>query len=132
MALGTGAFPFGRTAHVRASLERLAGFLDDGWNVIVFPEGTRSPDGRLGEMKEGIGLLATSLGVPIVPVHVAGAHAILPKGRALPRRRAGARVRVRFGAPLRFEPGLSIHEATERVGAAIRALAETPGSGGRP
>ena len=132
VALGTGAFPFGRTAHVRASLERLAGFLDDGWNVIVFPEGTRSPDGRLGEMKEGIGLLATSLGVPIVPVHVAGAHAILPKGRALPRRRAGARVRVRFGAPLRFEPGLSIHEATERVGAAIRALAETPGSGGRP
>lgn len=132
VALGTGAFPFGRTEHVRASLERLAGLVDKGWNVIVFPEGTRSRDGSLGEMREGIGLLATSLGVPIVPVHVAGAHAILPKGRALPRRRAGARVRVRFGAPLAFEPGLSIHEATRRVGEAIRALAEAPGPGGAP
>ncbi len=123
VALATGAFPFGRTEHVRASLERVGSYLDAGWNVIVFPEGTRSTTGRLGPLKSGIGLLATQLDVPVVPVGIRGADRILPKGARLPRRRD--RVRVRIGPPLTFEPGCTVPEATARIEAAIRSLVET-------
>ena len=122
VGLATGAFPFGRTEHVRASLERVGSYLDNGWNVVVFPEGTRSTTGRLGPLKSGIGLLATQLDVPVVPVGILGAYRILPKGRRLPRRRG--RVRVRFGAPLTFATGSQLPEATARIEAAIRSLLE--------
>jgi long-chain acyl-CoA synthetase len=122
VALATGAFPFGRTEHVRASLGYVSSFLDANWNVILFPEGTRSPTGRLGPFKSGIGLLATQLGVPVVPVGIRGAHDILPKGAKLPRRRG--RVRLSFGRPLTFEPGCTAQEATARIEAAVRALVE--------
>lgn len=124
VALATGAFPFGRTSQVRAALDRLGEFVDDGWSVLVFPEGTRSLDGRMGELKEGIGLLATTLRVPIIPVHIAGTHEILPKGTLLPRRRG--RVRVRIGAPVVIDPETSVEEATGMVGAAIASLAPVP------
>lgn len=122
VALATGAFPFGRTEHVRASLGYVSSFLDANWNVILFPEGTRSPTGRLGPFKSGIGLLATQLGVPVVPVGIRGAHDILPKGAKLPRRRG--RVRLSFGPALTFEPGCTAQEATARIEAAVCALVE--------
>ena len=120
VALATGAFPFGRTEHVRSSLERVGSYVDAGWNVIVFPEGTRSTTGRLGPMKAGIGLLATQLDVPVVPIGIRGADRILPKGATLPRWRG--RVGVRIGEPLTFEPDCPVPEATARIEAAIRGL----------
>jgi long-chain acyl-CoA synthetase len=123
VALATGAFPFGRTENVRASLERVAEFVDEGWNVMIFPEGTRSATGELGVVRQGIGLLATNLQVPIVPVHIRGTHAILPKGRLAPRR--GDPVVVRFGEPLLVPATLTAPEATARVEAALRQLASS-------
>ena len=90
--LALGAIPFGRTSDVRASLERVAALVNKGYSVIIFPEGTRSADGRLGPLRQGIGLLATQLHVPIVPAHIDGrapdpgqghghAHAPLSKRR---------------------------------------------------
>jgi 1-acyl-sn-glycerol-3-phosphate acyltransferase len=121
-ALITAAFPFGRLNDVRASLERVGDLLSEGWSVVVFPEGTRSTDGRLGEMREGIGLLAVGTGLPVVPTWIEGAHAVLPSGHALPRRRKGARLVVRFGDPLRFGPDTPTTEATAAVGRAITGL----------
>jgi 1-acyl-sn-glycerol-3-phosphate acyltransferase len=92
--------------------------------VLLFPEGTRSTTGRVGAFKSGIGLLATELDVPVVPVGIIGAHAIFPKGARLPRRRG--RVRLRFGAPLTFAPGCTPQEATSRIEAAVRALVDRP------
>jgi 1-acyl-sn-glycerol-3-phosphate acyltransferase len=123
VALTMGAFPFGRTTELRESLERVVDLVADGWSVIIFPEGTRSADGRLGRMREGIGLLASSTRVPVVPVHIAGAHELLPKGRAMPRRRRGSHVVVRFGPALRFLAGRPAHEVTHEIGDAIAALA---------
>lgn len=129
VSLVLGAIPFGRTSDVRASLERVADLACRGWTVIIFPEGTRSPDGRLGPMRDGIGLLATATGCPVVPVHIAGAYTILPKGRTLPRRRRSGRVVVRFGAPMTFPAGTPPHEVALRLGEAIAALAQESAGG---
>jgi 1-acyl-sn-glycerol-3-phosphate acyltransferase len=65
--------------------------------LILYPEGTRSPDGEMQAFRAGAGLFAIELGVPVVPAHIDGTHRILPKGRYLPR---PAPVIVRFGQPL--------------------------------
>ena len=132
VALLMAAFPFGRTTDVRASMERVGDLVSTGWSVMIFPEGTRSPDGRLGRMREGVGLLATATAVPVVPTWIEGTHDLLPKGRRLPRRRHEGRVVVRFGAPLRFDRSTPPAEAARVIGRAIASLggvakAEPPG-----
>ena len=125
--LAFGAIPFGRTADVRASLERVGDLVNDGFSVIIFPEGTRSADGQVLPMREGIGLLARGLRVPVVPAHIDGAHEILPKGTWLPSHRHRTRVTVRFGAPLRFGPDATVRQITAQVGRAIEELGRARG-----
>jgi 1-acyl-sn-glycerol-3-phosphate acyltransferase len=122
--LTLGAIPFGRTSDVRASLERVAELVNRGHTVIIFPEGGRSADGRLQPLRQGIGLLATQLRVPVVPVHVEGTYEILPKGARLPTHRLRQHVVVRFGEPLQMGRGASVSEATDRVSRAIEALGQ--------
>jgi long-chain acyl-CoA synthetase len=124
-----GAIPFGRTSDFRASLERVADLVNDGYSVIIFPEGTRSADGHMLTMRDGVGLMATSLHIPVVPVYIDGAHEILPKGVWLPRRRAGHHVTLRFGAPIHVDAGAGVHDVTEQIRSAIEDLA---GHGARP
>jgi 1-acyl-sn-glycerol-3-phosphate acyltransferase len=125
VALALGAFPFGRTTEVRASVERVGDLLGEGWSVILFPEGTRSQDGTLGPIRDGIGLVATSTGAPVVPVWIAGTHDILPKGRKHPRRVRGDTVVVRFGAPIHLDRTSPPAEAARIIGEAIAALGAT-------
>jgi 1-acyl-sn-glycerol-3-phosphate acyltransferase len=113
------AFPFSRTTAVRPTLEHCAGLLDQGWSILLYPEGTRSTTGRLGPFKSGVGLLAVDLEVPVVPIHVQGLERILPKGRTVPRRGS---VRVAFGPPLRFPPGTPYNEAAAQIEEAVRSL----------
>lgn len=80
-------------ASVEAALERMR----EGLSFLVFPEGTRSPDGRLRPFKKGSFLMAIRAGVPLVPVSVAGSHLVLPKG--MWRIRPGV-VTVRFHPPV--------------------------------
>lgn len=68
-----------------------------GNRILMFPEGTRSVDGRLYPFKPGFGFIASRLALPIVPVYIHGASEALPKGRIWPRRR---RVFVCFGEPI--------------------------------
>lgn len=72
---------------------------ETGGNLILYPEGSRSPDGVIRSFRPGIGLFATELALPIVPAFIEGTHEILPKGRSLPRR---GPVRVKFGKALTF------------------------------
>jgi 1-acyl-sn-glycerol-3-phosphate acyltransferase len=72
--------------------------LRSGSALLLFPEGTRSRDGRIGPLKGGLRMIAERAGVPVVPVLVDGAFPIWPKGRALPR--LHGHVWVRFGEPL--------------------------------
>jgi 1-acyl-sn-glycerol-3-phosphate acyltransferase len=80
-----------------ACLETCRRFLQAGGNLILYPEGTRSPDGAMRGFKSGVGLFATELGVPMVPAYIDGTHEILPKGKSFPRSHS---VTVRFGEAL--------------------------------
>lgn len=73
-----------------------------GGSLILYPEGTRSPDGKMRTFKTGAGLFASELGVPVVPAYIEGTHRILPKGSSVPR---SCPLTVRFGERLAFSTG---------------------------
>ncbi|HXF56673.1 MAG TPA: lysophospholipid acyltransferase family protein [Actinomycetota bacterium] len=74
--------------------------LRQGQLVGIFPEGTRSPDGRLYRGRTGVARMALEARVPVVPVGIVGTFEALPYDRKVPRPR---RVEIRFGWPLSFE-----------------------------
>jgi 1-acyl-sn-glycerol-3-phosphate acyltransferase len=84
VSLGIGAFPFPRKGIV--GLERAAELLDAGWNILIFPEGTRSPDGSLHPFRHGVGRLLAESHAPALPVGIVGAHTLWPRSSKLPRR----------------------------------------------
>src|SRR5271166_4089863 len=61
------------------SLEKATQSLRDGQSFLIYPEGTRSPDGRLQELKKGTAVMAIKAGVPIVPIACSGAHRVMEK-----------------------------------------------------
>lgn len=81
----------------RGSVERALENLQAGVSYLTFPEGTRSPDGRMQPFKKGSFVMAIRAGVPIVPVSVIGAHLRMPKGSLALR---PGEVGVRFGEPI--------------------------------
>jgi 1-acyl-sn-glycerol-3-phosphate acyltransferase len=99
--LGTGTIPVDRSGGraAQAALETQLRVLREGNLAGIYPEGTRSPDGRLYRGKTGVARLALESGAPVVPVVMLNADEIQPPGKVLPRIR---RVRIRFGPPLRF------------------------------
>lgn len=96
-ALFIGAVPIERRAVSRRSLAEALRLLDDGWSLVIYPEGGRSPDGWGQDHKPGAAFLAGRAKVPIVPVHIDGTDRILPKGRGRLQR---AQVTVNFGLPI--------------------------------
>ena len=84
-------------AALNAGCEQLA----KGRAVAIYPEGTRSPDGRLYRGKTGVARMALRAGCPVVPVGLIGTYEVQPHDKKLPRVR-GVRVGVRFGRPLDF------------------------------
>jgi 1-acyl-sn-glycerol-3-phosphate acyltransferase len=113
-------------AALREGLRILAG----GGALLVFPEGTRSRDGTLGEGKAGAGLLALHSGAPVVPAYIEGAGRALPRGRVVP---VPTRVRVTFGPPLRLGRAggparrARCQEASREMMAAIARLRDAGG-----
>jgi 1-acyl-sn-glycerol-3-phosphate acyltransferase len=80
-----------------ASVKLAVGYMKEGFSFLVYPEGTRSPDGRLQRFKKGTFAIAIEAGIPIVPVACAGAHRIMPKKSLIVR---PGKVTVRFGKPI--------------------------------
>jgi 1-acyl-sn-glycerol-3-phosphate acyltransferase len=102
----------GATEHV----DRL---IDQRWNLLMFPEGTRSRSGRLGKMRSGAAAIAQAHGIPIVPIYVKGTHEAMPPGRNWPSRRhliaRRHRVEVHFGEPIWPGRDEHRHEVMDRV-----------------
>ncbi|MBU2693526.1 1-acyl-sn-glycerol-3-phosphate acyltransferase [Pimelobacter sp. 30-1] len=125
---GLGMVPVDRT-DTRAALNSLDVALDvlgRGDAFGIYPEGTRSRDGRLYRGRTGVAQLALTAGVPVVPVGLVGTADLQPVDARWPRL---AKVTVRFGTPLdftgRFEgvaPGRARREATDEIMTAIQGL----------
>jgi 1-acyl-sn-glycerol-3-phosphate acyltransferase len=115
------AVPIDRNASMVQALKAVIERLDRGGAVLIFPEGTRTSDGRLGEIKAGFALMARKAGVPILPVAIVGAYECWPRSRLLPR---PGRVRLEFGAPITPEAvaGLDDRTVTALCAERIRAL----------
>lgn len=102
--------------------------LDRGDIMCIFPEGTRSANGVLGEAKPGVAMLATRSGVPVLPVGVSGTDKFLGRGARFPR--IGTRVTVRVGKPFTvlLDPTRprreAMHAASDEIMRAIAALTD--------
>jgi 1-acyl-sn-glycerol-3-phosphate acyltransferase len=94
------ARPVRREGSDARALKAALRILQEGKALLVFPEGTRGPEGTLREAKPGAGMLAVLSGAAVVPVFVTGSGAALPRGAFLPRPRKAI---VRFGPPLTFK-----------------------------
>ena len=81
-------------------LEAALGLIKGGALFGIYPEGTRSPDGRLYRGRTGVGWLALHSGVPVIPVAMIGTEKLMPPGHKLPR---PGRIEIKIGEPLTFE-----------------------------
>jgi 1-acyl-sn-glycerol-3-phosphate acyltransferase len=125
---GLGMVPVDR-GDARSAIDSLDIALDvlrRGEAFGIYPEGTRSRDGRLYRGRTGVAQLALTAGVPVVPVGLIGTADLLPVDATWPRR---AKVTVRFGEPIDFTgrfdgvpPGRARREATDEIMDAIHAL----------
>jgi 1-acyl-sn-glycerol-3-phosphate acyltransferase len=126
---GTGLIPLDRENANAAAAALATGVraVRRGTLLGVYPEGTRSPDGRLYRGKTGVARMAVEAGVPVVPVAMIGTDKVQPVGRVIPRLR---RVAIRIGTPLQppatvDDPALEqqqIRQFTDRIMSAIAAL----------
>jgi 1-acyl-sn-glycerol-3-phosphate acyltransferase len=123
-----GAVPVQRDAQrqAQASLDTALEVLHRGWAFGIYPEGTRSRDGRLYRGRTGVAWLALESGAPVVPVGLIGTDRVQPVGARFPRVH---RVRVRFGTPIRpadfldvASPGRARRQLTDAVMDAIAEL----------
>jgi long-chain acyl-CoA synthetase len=111
-------YPLSQKKGFRKSLEYTGDLIDKGWNILIYPEGTRSWTGKLGEFKQGIGIMAVEMKVPIVPVRVENIIKVLPRWKKWP---SFAKTKVKIGKPLIIKD-VSYIRATEIIKKAVRDL----------
>jgi len=118
-ALFFNAFPLPqREAGARQTLRYIGEVLEDGFSVLIFPEGKRTTGGEINRFRPGIGMIAARLGVPVVPVRIEGLDRVLHSTHRMAR---PGRVRVAFGAPL-ILAGDDYEALARQVEDAVRAL----------
>ena len=121
------AIPVDQDRPDMASLKTIIRKLKEGHRVLVFPEGERTNDGKLGEAAPGIGLIAVKSGVPIQPLRISGAREALPRGSSRIR---FARITVSIAPPIILTPDELLESANKegydrlakRIMEAIEAL----------
>ncbi|WP_248147990.1 lysophospholipid acyltransferase family protein [Microbacterium aoyamense] len=108
------------------ALDQQKRLLDEGRTVALYPEGTRSTDGRLYKGRTGVAFLALQTGAPVVPVGLIGTDLVMPVGASMPSLKH--RITVKFGEPLDLSDhgaaasGKARRLATDEIMAAIHAL----------
>ena len=123
--IALGQVPVDRSGGRRSEAALLTGLkiLAQGDCLGIYPEGTRSPDGRLYKGRTGIARLAMESGAPVIPVAMFNTNEIQPTGKLMPKIK---RVRMQFGEPMYFNGDSSnvqtLREATDRIMSAIQQL----------
>jgi len=126
----TNLIPMERSGSVRKSLRAAVLALRQGMHLLIFPEGTRSRDGRMAEFKPTAGYLALHCGVDVLPIYIHGTHEALPPGHVVPK---STELEVHIGQVISVEDlrhrtaglhkGEAHKEATRIMEQAVRALA---------
>jgi len=119
-------FPLPQLKNFQASFAHAGKAMDRGFNVLVFPEGARSAEGKLARFRPGIGLLAKQCGAPVLPVAIRGLGE-LKTGRQ--RWFRSGTIEVRVGQPIRFGPGETEAAITARLHEEVKKLLEDAESG---
>ena len=115
------AIPIERMRVNRRSADLAASVLDDGWSLLIFPEGGRTPDGWAQSHRPGAAWLAVRTNRTVVPVYVEGTRRVLPRHRSRIR---PASTHVTFGRPIRPEPGMDPRDLATRIEQALETLAD--------
>jgi long-chain acyl-CoA synthetase len=112
-------FPLPRRRNFQQSFAHAGAALDHGYNVLVFPEGTRSAEGELARFRGGIGLLVKESSASVLPVALRGLGELKAAGRGWFR---SGKIEVRVGEPIRFAPEDSEATITDRLHAEVSRL----------
>ncbi len=120
-AFALNAFPIDREVTGRKSSDKIREMIADGWSLVLYPEGGRSPDGWGQDFKGGAAYLSARTGAPVVPVFIDGTGAIYGKGMKRPK---PGRTKVVFGAPLRPVEGESTRRFSARIETAVTTLGD--------
>jgi long-chain acyl-CoA synthetase len=114
-------FPLPLRAGFRKSFAFAGDLVDRGWNVLVFPEGVLTRDGKLSPFRAGIGLLATGLNVPVVPLRLDGIFELKKAGRKWAR---PGQIKVTIGSPVRFRDSDAAEQIAQDLGHRAARLGE--------
>ena len=120
-ALALNAIPIDREVTGRKSADMIRGLIADGYSLVIYPEGGRSPDGWGQTFKGGAAYLSVRTGAPVVPVFIDGSGAIFGKGMKRPK---PGRTRIVFGSPLRPLPDEATRRFNARIEAAVTRLGD--------
>jgi 1-acyl-sn-glycerol-3-phosphate acyltransferase len=121
------AFPISRGGGLRSA--RMARrLISEGWSLVLFPEGTRTTDGWVGDFRTGAAWLAMEAGVPVIPVGLIGAYQAMPRGRSWPKP-GRPPVRIRFGLPIRPVEGERPAAFSDRLRQGLGKVLEEDRSG---
>lgn len=124
-ALAIGAIPMERTKVGRRSADLAAELLEDGWNLIMFPEGGRSPDGWGRAFRGGAAYLALRCRRPVVPLYLEGTDRLWKRGQRWPKVAGkGEGVHLVFGAPMWPAEGEDARRFAARIETTVAGLAD--------
>lgn len=116
------SFPIQRKEqeNIKLGLDFIGKMLDQGFSVVLYPEGKMSLDGKMLPLKKGAGLIAVEMNVYIIPVKIIGSSKVVPYGKILPKSRS--EVIVKFGKPLKYKRSDSYTFATEQINKELQDL----------
>ncbi len=118
-ALFFNAFPIPqRETGIRETLRYAGDLVSEGACILIYPEGKRSPTGEIDTFRSGVGILASRLEIPVVPIRIEGIMKVLPLGWKMAR---PGKVRVKFGNPLTLR-GEDYASLAGQVEEAVRKL----------
>jgi long-chain acyl-CoA synthetase len=112
-------FPLPREAAFLKSFSYVGECVDQGYSVLVFPEGHHTTDGKLRQFRAGVGLLANQLRIPVVPLRIDGLFEVKRAGK---RFAAPGKIRIRIGEPARFAADTSPLRITEQLERTVEQL----------
>lgn len=112
-------FPLPQRSGFRESFAFAGASVDRGYSVLIFPEGGRTTDGQISPFRAGIGILAHTLKVPVVPMRIDGLFPLKQQDRTFARR---GEIRIIVGRPLQFETGTGEEEIARQLEEAVKNL----------